>query len=114
MSDFGSYILISKKDGNPINQSDKESLNNAIEKVKKSDEFLDSLGEDFLFNMAELEGDNNHLILNLSEYWHGEGDDEENFEFAQDNDMSFAEEVEKLLEKELGNIFLFEAKFENW
>jgi len=114
MSDFGAYIEIAKKNNEPISLSEAEAINPLIEKMKESQEFSDSLGEDFLYNLTEIENSKESLLLTLSEYWYGEDDDEENFEFAEDNDLSQAQEISKILEKAFGTIFTFEAKFENW
>ena len=114
MSDFGTYIEISKKEEKPILPNEKEVIILAIKKIAENEEFTDSLGEAFLFQLNEVENAPSKLLLNLSEYWYGEGEDEENFEFAKDNDLQYAQEIAKILEQESGNIFSFEAKFENW
>ena len=50
----------------------------------------------------------------LTEYWHGEGDDEENFEFAKDEDEGLATQLRERVRSVLGDGYAVEWKFEEW
>ena len=114
MSDYGANIELLKKDRTPLTDYDKELIKSTLESIKQDNEFSDVLGDDFLFEVREFDNDNTMVNLVFSEYWNGEGDEEENFEFAKDNDLGQVEEIAEKLKSELGQIFEIKPNFENW
>ena len=68
----------------------------------------------FLFQVNEFYNDDTMLHLIFSEYWNGDGEDEENHGFAKDNDEGEVVKIAKNLEPILGDIFTIKAQFESW
>lgn len=114
MSDYGAAITLTKKDKSPVTQSEKDFVMAELEKIKAGNEFSDVLGGDFLFQVNEFSNDNTMLHLVFSQYWYGEGDNEENFEFAKDNDLAQVEEIGGKLQSIVGETFDLKPDFENW
>ena len=113
MSDYGASIIISKRDKKAISAEEKTRILAELEEVQQLGEFTDTPGEDFLFEVTDTAEDT-YVFVVLSQYWYGEGNDEENFEMAQENDLSQAEEIATLLEPRLGDGFVIEPVFEHW
>ena len=111
MSDYGAKIKVTKKSGD-FGQSDKKRLIGLSQELKGKKWFSDVLGDDFLFRAIE-SGDNSMSLL-LAEYWYGEGDNQENFEWTKNYDLGESQKVADALISALDEEFLVEVKFENW
>ena len=114
MADYGASIILSKKDKTLVTETEIKKVQAELEKIKNSDEYSDALGSDFLYKIVEINNDNTALHVLLSEYWHGEGDDEENFEFAKENDEDESQKIAEELRQAFNEIFNVEPNFENW
>ncbi len=114
MSDYGASITLIKKDRSPLTSTDKELVRSELNKIKTNNDFSDSLGEDFQFEINEISNENTVFHIVCSQYWHGDGDDQENFDFAKDNDLDEVQEIAVLLEPALGEAFEIKPDFETW
>ncbi|MDY3538146.1 hypothetical protein PG275_09055 [Riemerella anatipestifer] len=114
MSDYGACINLTKKDKTPLTMEEIKLVKSELEKIKADSDFFDSLGDDFLFKTNEVANNNTKLHLVFSEYWHGEGDEEENFEFAKENDLNEVQKIAELLKPTLNELFDIKPEFENW
>jgi hypothetical protein len=116
MSDFGATIILTKKGELSLTTSDHELVSQEIEKIRSENEFLDALGENFIFIISEGIGKEfTNIIIILSEYWYsGERDEKESFEFAKDNDWEQVEYIAEKLKSSLGQIFEIKGSFESW
>lgn len=114
MSDFGSYITLTKKDKSRVTDLDKETVKAELEKIKKNSNYFDVLGEPFLYEINEIANNQTRLHLVFSKYWYGEGDIDENFEFAKNNDFGQVKEIAEKLKLSLESKFNIEPNFENW
>jgi len=109
-------IILEKKGEKSFSDVDKALLKQEIEKIKSENEFKDALGQDFLFIVSEGIGIGfSYLTVILSQYWYaGGGDENEDFEFAKENDLTETEKVAEKLKTVLGQNFEIKACFENW
>ncbi|MBT1705951.1 hypothetical protein [Chryseosolibacter indicus] len=114
MSDFGATLTLIKHNNREVTTEDRQLVNQELENFKAGNEFNNALGENFIYETLLIANDNTMLWIRLSEYWYGDRDNEENFEFAKENDLPQAEEIAIRLSRSLGKIFIIEAKFENW
>jgi predicted RNA-binding protein Jag len=114
MSDFGAFISLIKKDKSSLTSSDKKMIEVELKKIKENNDYSDCIGEDFLFRIFKIENDNTMLDIVFSEYWHGDNEHEENFEFSKNNDIGQIEEIAEKLKTKLGEVFDIKPKFEGW
>ncbi len=115
MSDYGAMIILTKKDDPSFLDAEKKLLESEIEKIKSENEFADALGDSFQCIVSEGVGkDFKYLVVILSQYWNGEGEGDENFEMAKENDLSEAEKIAEKLKPSFGEQFKIEPVFENW
>lgn len=114
MSDYGASITIKRNDNGPLTSADKDRLRAALDKVQAGNEWTDTLGQDFLFDIDDTTDGGRRCFILLSEYWHGEGNDEENFSFAKDGDLHQAQDLAEKLAAELGDGFTVDADFGEW
>ena len=70
------------------------------------------MGEELKFELFADEP--TELLFMFTEYWCGEGDDEEMFEFAKDNDFDEIEEIEAVISEKLGDDYQVKADFIEW
>ena len=114
MSDYGASITLTKKDKKPVTEIEKEFIKTELAKIKNGNEFSDVLGEGFLFEVSEVANENAMLHIIFSEYWHGDGDEEDNFEFAKENDFEQVEKIAEKLRLILSETFDIIPAFESW
>lgn len=114
MSDYGASITLTKKDKTPLTTSDKDLVKTELNKIKANYDFCDSVGEDFLFEINEFANENTMLHIVFSQYWHGDGDDQENFDFAKENDLDEVQKIATLLMPTLSHLFDIKPDFETW
>ena len=87
---------------------------NKLSAIITAGDYTDSLGAPFIPEVNVVEGEESLLHIILSNYFHGDGDDEENFEFAQDNDEGEAAKIAEELQKQLGDGYIVNGTFEEW
>ena len=108
-------IILTKKDDPSFLDVEKKLLESEIEKIKNEEDFADALGENFQYIVSEGVGkDFKYLVVILSQYWNGEGEDAENFEMAKENDLDEAAKIAEKLKPSFGEKFKIEPVFENW
>ncbi len=113
MSDYGSAIKLRKKDKLPVTNTDIQWVKQEVDKIKNHT-YTNALGEPLLYKFVTTENDRSQMLIYLSEYWDGDGDDEALFEFAKDNDLVQCEDISKGLSKSIGGVFAMEPVFESW
>lgn len=114
MSDYGASINIIKKDHTALTGKEVEVAVSKLSAIITAGGYTDSLNAPFIPEVNVVEGEESLLHIILSNYWHGEGDDEENFEFAQDNDLGEVEKIAEDLQKEMGDAYIVNGVFEEW
>jgi hypothetical protein len=114
MADYGASIILSQKDKTSVSETDINNVREALGQIKNSGEFSDALGSDFLYKIIEISNAPDELLIILSEYWHGEGDDEENFGFAKENDEDEAQKIAEELNRTFNKIFDIKSEFGSW
>lgn len=112
MSDFGSVIGVKKTDDSAFFADEKQSIVELFAAVKEEGDYEDMMGEELKFDLFSDES--NEMMFMFSEYWFGDGDDEENFEFAKDNDFDQIEEIAELISSRIGANYKVKADFIEW
>jgi hypothetical protein len=113
MSDYGAIVTLVKHDNQPVTDQDRILVEQELNRIKADAEFSNVLGEDLNYGVIGVANEPGMLWIRLSEYWHGDSDDE-NFEFAKDNDLQQAEVISDRLTEKVGHIFSVKGEFENW
>lgn len=112
MSDFGSVIAVCKTDRSQFSEAEKKEIIALFASVKEEGDYEDMMGEELKFDLM---GDEPlELVFMFSEYWYGDGDDEEIFEFAKENDFDQVEEIAELISAKIDGLYLIEADFVEW
>lgn len=114
MSDFGTTILAKKEDNSNFSSDDISDLSSKLKSILKDGEYGGALGDDFNHQFGEIEGSKS-IIVQLSEYYYGNDDDEneESFEFVKDVELDQALELVEMLSMEFPD-YRFEANVEEW
>lgn len=116
MSDFGTFISVTKEDNTSFSEQDITLITETIDTSINTDEFVNALGDPFLFEIAEENDDENpSILIILSENYYGGNpiEDEELFDFVKDSEISQAEEISNILKNILPD-YNFTASFEEW
>lgn len=111
MSDYGSVIVLKPKGKEAFTKEEKQEVMNFVEELKNN-----KYGEpdgDEPYNLSISETESGFEII-MSEYWDGDGDDKENFEFAQEMDEINMNEVKAYFEQNLKVSIEIEFSFERW
>lgn len=113
MSDYGSIIIATKKDNSSISSDEMAALSSGLKKILDdgSNDYANSLGDDY--NNEFEEEDANSVSVVLSEYYYGDGDDTELFDFVKDCELDEIQELSEKLSAQFST-FTFKAKVENW
>ncbi|MEO5645499.1 MAG: hypothetical protein ABIQ40_01575 [Bacteroidia bacterium] len=115
MSDYGAMIILTKISEPTFTDAEKKLFASEIEKIKTENDFADSLGDSFQFIVSEGVGkDFKYLVVILSQYFNGEGDADENFEFAKESDLEEAGKIAEKLQPAFGDTFEIKQVFEKW
>ncbi|GAB4291378.1 MAG: hypothetical protein Kow0068_16650 [Marinilabiliales bacterium] len=115
MSDFGGYILIRKNDKKSFNDAEIDNILKHLSSIY-NDDFQDVFGEPFLFELSDIEDENDVLFLLLSDYDYDTGEDDSDFSFevAKQNDLPQINTIHEKLKNYLGDDYTFESHFEEW
>lgn len=111
MSDFGSIMVLKPQGKDFFDEEEKETIKIFIENLKENEYREPNGGEPYTLAISE-SSDKFEVIM--SEYWFGDGDDDENFEFAQELDEINMDEVKKYFEENLDVKIDFEFLFLKW
>ncbi len=114
MSDYGAGLHISRKDQSSIKDEDIDLIQDFLDLLADEDEYIDAIGEEFVFDIHEDDEDDSTLFIMLSEYWQGEENSDKVFEFAKESDMPQAMEIASRLKEKLGDQFDIEPSFDHW
>lgn len=109
MSDFGSFINVRKTDGSDFSQQEQEAVLSVMNELKESGNHKDFLGESLQFALASDEAD--LMCFIMTEYAYGDGDDEENYEFAEEEDSTPIENVKEAMKSKLSSEFNITSEF---
>lgn len=110
MSDFGVIISIKKKDSLAFSENETSTINKIIDELKSSNEFEDSLGQEFQFSISLNE---NTIQIMLSEYWLEDETEEEILDFS-DTDKDEAEKIVTILKQKLLSNYDYEIYHGAW
>lgn len=111
MSDYGSILNIIKKTGT-IDPAEQDKLQVLLKSVIEAGKYEDALGTAFKSSGSVHNG--NALYVVLSQFWYGDGDNQENFEFCKEGDEFDALKLQDNLKQQLGVGYTVEWSFENW
>ena len=123
MSDFGTMVLLRRRDGADLTPDDRARIEEGIAAVKAADGHRDALREPFAFRRMASgpTGVQKDVALLLSEYWlEGVEDADEGgyggrtAEDLLEHDRPGAEAVCKALEAKLGEAFAVELICDTW
>ena len=123
MSDFGTMVILRRRDGADLTPEDRARIEEGIAAVKAADSHRDALHEPFAFRQMRggLGGGQKEVALLLSEYWLEGIDDAEDGGYGNrtpedllEHDRQGAEEVWKALELRLGDAFEVALICDTW
>lgn len=113
MSDFGSLIVIKRKDGEVISTEQRKEMEALMADMKAKAQYVDMFGEPVRFKRKNTKN-SRELVFICTEYWQGDGDEEDNFDFAKANDFRQVKEAATVITQQLGDSYLAEARFLEW
>jgi hypothetical protein len=111
MSDYGSILLLKPKGKLAFTSEEKEEIESFVEELQANEYGEPNGGEPYNLSISETES--GYEII-MSEYWDGDGDDQENFEFAKEMDEINMDEVKAYFEQNLKVPVEIEFLFERW
>ncbi|MFN8429099.1 MAG: hypothetical protein U0V04_03900 [Spirosomataceae bacterium] len=111
MSDYGSIMVLKPKGKSAFTAEEKQEIIRFVTELQDEGYGEPDGGEPYNLSISETE---NGLEIIMSEYWDGDGDDQENFEFAQEMDEINMDEVKTYFEQNLKVSFDIEFLFERW
>ncbi|TND08452.1 MAG: hypothetical protein FD123_2248 [Bacteroidetes bacterium] len=114
MSDFGALIELKTISQTKLTAEEIRLFRNAVDKIKKENQFSDALGESFLFKIMDVDSNGSSLVVILSEYWFGDEDEQETFDFAKENDLEKIETIAASLQALMGKEHIVTAIFDGW
>lgn len=110
MSDYGISLSIKKKDAAAFTGTEVSLISKGIGELKGSGDYLDALGEEFIFSLGVQEAE---ILVLLAEYWIGEETEEEMLDFTlQDKDT--AEEITAILNQKFPGEYEYEVYHGAW
>ncbi len=114
MSDFGSFLTVSKKNGDQFSHAEVRELSAALEKILAENEFTSTLGDPFSGDL-ELSSDGREASVPLSEYYHGgdPGEDEEMFDFVNEVEVDDLQVIATQMSAQFSE-YTFKGAVEEW
>lgn len=112
MSDFGTLLIARKKDESDLSNSEINNLSSELKEIIKNGEFVNAVGEPFEHNFI-LDDDKKSAMVQLSEHYYGDEDNDELFQFVEETELEQGEEIIKKLSLEFPEIE-FEISVEDW
>lgn len=116
MSDFGALLIV--KSDSEIQDDEKQTITKQLEALLEEEtdpgiyKYENSLGEQFQSTLIELS--KNSIAFQLSEYWYGDEDEEEeSFDFAKDEDEETAKPLVAAMQSALPK-YQFSIEFDEW
>jgi hypothetical protein len=119
MSDFGTMVIVGRRDRKSMDEYDQARLKKAIEVVKAGAMYQDATSEPFRFGLIQsqrIDGTQDSAVV-LSEYWlEGiqEGSYQQTDEEMLEHDRGPAEAVRQALGAELGSTYDLELICGHW
>lgn len=118
MSDFGTMIIVQRKDRNAVGPADRALLNEAIGALRNRHGDESDPIHRFRFNVGESQSNEAAagFFVGLTEYWSGHDDVKDGCDdkFLLNRDRPFAEQVAKALKESLGDKFEVECYCDWW
>ncbi|MFK8101106.1 MAG: hypothetical protein AB8G15_01225 [Saprospiraceae bacterium] len=112
MSDFGALMSGTKKRTQTFSSDEIDAISQKLKGILITGDYSTSLGKKFNFYFTRGRS-TNQIICLLSEYNYGEGEDDDNFEFVEENELDDVKAMTRALAKEFPTID-FVGSIENW
>ena len=111
MSDYGSILMITKKKGN-FKFFEKKNLVRRVREMVDKRDFTDALSKKF--ECKKFDDSKNQVSLLMSQFWYGEGDNQENFDFCKTGDAYYMTKIVDTINQKYRDHYHAEWLFENW